>query len=288
MRRWRRLLAAAACACALGGATSSADSRQTVRLHAGFIPDILNSETNIQFGFDIASTVHGQLPSPLTHMVVHMPPGLVFITSTLGVGFNCAPSALALQGPQGCPAGAVIGLGGAEAKVMVGNEVMVEQAAITMLIGLPNPDHVEALLYANGDSPVVTELIFPAALYLETGPAGGRIEATIPPVEGLPQGPNVSLTRMAANFGPKGLTYYRHIHHRLPARRSDNPEALSPPWLPVLSRVRVRSRDQRGCCRLRPLSRVRAQTSASSPRCFVAEPTSVWALVWPARAGRWD
>lgn len=210
-----RLLTVFTCACALlGAAAGDASARQTVRLHANFIPDILDSETNIQFGFNISSTTRGQLPSPLTHIVVHLPPGLIFITSTLGVGFNCAPTTLELAGPQGCPAGATIGRGEAEVKVQVGSETMAEDAAITMLIGLPNPDHIEALLYASGESPVAAYLIFPAALYLETGPQGSRIEAAIPPVEGLPEGPNVSLVRMDANFGPKGLTYYRHIHHR--------------------------------------------------------------------------
>ena len=213
-----RGLLAVACACALAvGGADGAQARQIVYLHANFIPDILNSETNIQFGFDIGSSVPRQLPSPLTHLVVHMPPGLVFITSTLGIGFNCSATILELDGPPGCPAGATIGLGNAEAKMMVGEEAMAEQASITMVIGQPNTDHVEAILYADGESPVQAQLIFPAALYLETGPAGSRIEATIPPVQGLPDGPNVSLTRMNANFGPKGLTYYRHLHHRFVA-----------------------------------------------------------------------
>jgi hypothetical protein len=201
-------------ALALAGAPS-APAAQIAHLYAAFDPNILGSETNVEFGFAIENTDRRRVPSPLTHIVVHLPPGLVFITSDLGVDGNCEPSRLQLLGLSGCPAEAEFGLGRAVAELEIEETIFSEEAHVAMLIGLPNPEHFEALLYAVAATPVSAELIFPAALYLETGPSGSWIEATIPPVLTAPGLGNISLTSFNANFGPRGLTYYRHIHHEI-------------------------------------------------------------------------
>ena len=71
---------------------ATAGAAQTVTLHTSFSPDRLGASTTIGFGFQIAST-SGGLPSPLTGLSLHLPPGIDYVTTTLGLSI-CQPASL--------------------------------------------------------------------------------------------------------------------------------------------------------------------------------------------------
>jgi hypothetical protein len=204
----------AALVCALTPTMASA--MPTVRYTTTFSPNRLGAATTVGFAFKIGTT-NGSLPPPLRRVDVRLPPGLVFITSTLGAGLFCNPEVLVVEGPEACPINARIGLGNALVKVPIGPVILSEEAAVTVLMGEPNSNYIEVLFYAEGTSPVEAQLVFPAEMYLETGPQGSRINTALPLIPSLPEAPDVSVVSFRVAIGPRGLTYYKRHHGRVVA-----------------------------------------------------------------------
>jgi hypothetical protein len=70
------------------------------------------------------------------------------------------------------------------------------------------------LFYAEGQSPVAAQLIFTSQVLEAGAPYGGSLDTTIPPIPGLPDGPNVTVTRMRVTIGSQGVTYYTRARGR--------------------------------------------------------------------------
>jgi hypothetical protein len=185
-----------------------------VTLSASFKPDRLGARTTIEFGFQVRSTIPRRAPSPVTDVVLHLPAGMGLATSTLGLA-NCEPAALIAGGVNGCSANARIGFGSAVVAVPAENEPVEEEGSLTALVGPPNSEHLEVLFYAEGRSPVFAQLVFPGRLLDDDPPFGGLLNTVIPPIPTWPGGPNVAVTRMTSTIGPRGLTYYRHVHGKI-------------------------------------------------------------------------
>jgi hypothetical protein len=207
--RFALLLLAASALCM--SAPLSAQAAQTVSLETSFHPNRLGARTTIEFGFQVHNTVSRQAPSPVTNIDLHLPAGLGLATSTLGLA-NCAPLALIAGGVSGCPANARIGFGSAIVAVPAQGEPIEEQGSLTALVGLPNSEHLEVLFYAEGHSPVFAQLVFPGSVLDDSAPFSGRLDTAIPLTPTWPGGPDVAVTRMTSTIGPRGLTYYRHVH----------------------------------------------------------------------------
>jgi hypothetical protein len=198
------VLTAVVCSPAVASAAGNA------QLHAGFEPDRLGVSTTITIAFRIgtANTASG---SPLTNVEMRLPVGVTAGFNTLGVA-TCSPTVLEARGPGGCSPDALVGHGGAVVAVELGSERLSEPVDMSIFMAPAREEHTAMLFYASGTTPVISELVFPGLLLGDSGPFGARLDTTIPPVSGLPGGPEVALISMRAEMGGKGLTYYKRVH----------------------------------------------------------------------------
>jgi hypothetical protein len=202
-------LALVASACLASGAQAA----QIVKLQASFNPDRYGASTTIHFGFTISNS-EGGLPSPLTHLDLRMPPGMNYITSSLGLA-TCQPAKLVERGLAGCPANSRLGMGSAFVEVPFGSNAGHEIPEIQALMGPPHNGNVVVLFYANGLAPVYAQIVFQGELVTGGGVFGEDLSAAIPLIPSVTNGPPVSIINVKSTIGPNGLTYYKRVHGRL-------------------------------------------------------------------------
>jgi hypothetical protein len=205
--RYRRRAAAFLATAAALWATSTAGARaaERTRIDAAFSPERLGAATAMSVGFEVTAT-GGGLVAPLTAMDLRYPADLGIATSGLGSA-ACAPALIEAHGPGLCPANSLMGFGSALVEVPIGPEVVAETARIVLIAG-PSPDgYIHVLVAATGRSPVAARIVMPTLLL------GGHLHLTVPLVEGLANGPDVSVTRVHVTLGGN-LTYHRRVHGR--------------------------------------------------------------------------
>jgi hypothetical protein len=195
---------------ALGCLPASAQAAETVSLHTSFTPDRRGASTTIEFGFQIASTTGG-LPSPLTHVDLHMPRGMNYVSTTLGLAI-CKPEALIRSGLKGCSPNSRLGYGSAIVKVPFGTDAGQEIPEIQALMGPPHEGNIVVLFYANGLSPVYAQIVFSGELLPGEGPFGANLSTNIPEIKSVTNGPPVSIISVNSTIGPSHLTYYKRVH----------------------------------------------------------------------------
>jgi hypothetical protein len=200
------VLAAAVALCA--SCPGVARAAESTRIAVAFRPERLGAATTMSVGFEVAAPA-GQLVSPLTGMDFRYPADLGIATSGLGLA-ACAPAALEARGPAVCPPDSLMGSGSALVEVPVGAEVIAETARIALVAG-PSPDgYLHILVAATGRSPVAARIVMPTLLL------DGHLHLTVPLVEGLPGGPDVSVVRVHAVLGGD-LTYRERVRGRMVA-----------------------------------------------------------------------
>jgi hypothetical protein len=197
-----------ACACL----PSAASAEQTVTLHTSFSPNRLGASTTIGFGFDIAGP-GGTAPSPLRNVSLRLPPGINYLSTTLGLAI-CQPAALLERGLSGCSPNSRVGFGSAFVEVPFGETSGHEIPDIQALMGPPHDGNIVVLFYADGREPVYAQLVFQGELISGTQTLGGSLNAAIPLVPSVTGGPPVSIVRVSTTIGPAHLTYYEHVHGR--------------------------------------------------------------------------
>jgi hypothetical protein len=222
-----RLAAAAALSvallCALAPTAAQATS-ELASLNASFAPDRLGAPTTITFGFHL-STSEGTAPPPLTGLDLRMPAGMNYTTTTLGLAI-CQPAALLVKGLSGCSPNSRLGYGTAYVEVPFGTGAGHEIPEIQAISG-PSPNgNLVVLFYANGLYPVDAQLEFSGEVLPDAGRFGSQLAATVPLVQSVPGGPNVSIVSVTSTIGPSHLTYYKHVHGR---RVSFHPRGVSVP-----------------------------------------------------------
>ncbi|MFI5009434.1 MAG: hypothetical protein ACHQDY_04080 [Solirubrobacterales bacterium] len=201
------LLLALACGCLPATARASGD---TAKLEVAFSPYRLGSTTSIDLNLEISGP-DGGLPSPVTSFDSHLPAELELIGSTLGLAI-CQPAALLADGLSGCSPNARLGSGSATAEVPFGPEILGETANVEALMGPPIGEQVGVLIYAESQTPVFAQLIFPGILLIGSGPES--LDTNFPPVPTLPGARDAAVTKMTLEIGPRHLTYYKRIHGR--------------------------------------------------------------------------
>ncbi|HUB73376.1 MAG TPA: hypothetical protein VL979_04985 [Solirubrobacteraceae bacterium] len=201
-------LAAVLAACAAGASTAAASER--VALHARLFPDRLGASTTIGFGFEITST-EGGLPAPLESVSLQMPPGINYLSTTLGLAI-CHPAALLAHGLSGCSPNSRLGSGSAFVEVPFGQTAGHEIPEIQALMGPPHNGNVVVLFYASGLEPVFAQILFEGELIAGSQTTSGRLNASVPLIPSVAGGPPVSIVRVDATIGPAGLTYYERVH----------------------------------------------------------------------------
>jgi len=201
---------------ALAGAVTAA-GQPKVSLRASFTPDRLAKPTTIFFEFEIARN-QGQIPPPLTHVVLRMPAGMSYVTSSLGLAI-CNPKALEEKGLAGCSPNARLGHGSAFVEVPFGASSGQEIPDIEALVGPEHDGNVTVLFYANGRVPVYAQIVFSGELVPGGGPFGMALDTTVPLIPSVPGGAPVSILKVSSTIGPRGLTYYKRVHGRRVAYR---------------------------------------------------------------------
>jgi hypothetical protein len=211
VRGARVLLLAALLSCM--PACVRAQASPSTSIHVNFTPMHLGHGTTLQFNARITPT-EGLVPPPLTELTVLYPSALGVTVSGLGLA-TCTQSRLEDQGLRGCPANSHMGEGSALAEIPIGPEILTETASVAILRAPEQEGHLALLLYATGISPVFAQLAFPGLLLPSPPPYGASIHINVPLVPSLPGGPDVSVVKMHATLGPRGLTYYETVHGKV-------------------------------------------------------------------------
>jgi hypothetical protein len=196
-------------------APAAAAVTEQATLHASFSPDRLATSTTIGFGFNV-STTEGLAPPPLSNIDLHMPAGMNFTKTTLGLAI-CNPTSLQEHGVAGCSPNSRLGFGGASVEVPFGTGSGHELPEIQAMMGPPNNGNMVVLFYANGQTPVFAQLVFKGEVLPSSGIFGSELSTAVPPIPSVPNGPDVSIVSVHATIGPSHLTYYKHVHGRLVA-----------------------------------------------------------------------
>jgi hypothetical protein len=196
---------------ALGASAVAAPGPEQASMHASFSPDRLEASTTISFGFHL-QTATGLAPPPLTSVVLHMPAGMDYTHTTLGLS-TCRAATLQAVGVKGCPPNSRLGGGGAFVEVPFGTGSGHELPEIQALSGTPSSEgNMVVLFYADGQFPVSAQLVFSGEVLSDTGVFGSQLATSVPLIPSVPNGPAVSIVDVNATIGPAGLTYYRHVH----------------------------------------------------------------------------
>jgi hypothetical protein len=205
-----KLIALTAALLVCGCLPATAGATQTVSLQTSFTPNKLGVSTTVGFGFKIASS-GGGLPSPLTSLSLSLPPGIDYLTTTLGLSI-CQPANLLARGLAGCPPNSRLGFGSALVEVPFGQGSGHEIPNIQALMGPPHNGNIVVLFFANGQEPVYAQIVFQGELIYGSNTLGGSLNAAIPLIPSVTNGPPVSILSTQATIGPSHLTYYTRAH----------------------------------------------------------------------------
>lgn len=189
-----------------GGAAGS----QSVRLDVALVPKRLGRGTTIEFGFQIAPPA-GVVPSPLTGIDLSYPAKLGIATSGLGIA-TCEPAVLEDVGSDGCPANSRMGYGTATAEIQDGPAILRETVSTSVFMAPVRNGSLAMLFFADGESPISAQIVFPGLLLPAPAPFGGTLAITVPRVPSIPGAPDVAVVRLRSTIGPRALTYYEHLH----------------------------------------------------------------------------
>jgi hypothetical protein len=206
-------VAATLLACGCTPAAAGALASETATLKPTFEPDRLGASTTIGFSFTVATT-EGLAPPPLTSIDMHMPAGMNYAETNLGLAI-CQPESLQKEGLAGCPANSRLGSGSAYVEVPFGDGAGQELPEVQAVMGPPNNGNIVVLFYANGKTPVSAQLVFKGEVQPASGIFGSQLVTTVPAIPSVPDGPNVSIVSVKATIGPQGLIYTKHVHGRV-------------------------------------------------------------------------
>jgi hypothetical protein len=195
----------------LGWAPAPAWAAEHVRLQTSFKPNRLGAQTTFRFAFEV-SAPH-DLPSPLTEVALHLPRGIGFATSSLGLA-TCTAAKLESEGLEACPTNSLVGHGSALVQAPFAEDLIEEGALVYAVMAPQEGENLTILFYAEGSTPISAQLVFPGHLLTDTTPFGENLDTVIPPIPTVPEGPFVAVRRFATTIGPAGLTYYRRYQGR--------------------------------------------------------------------------
>jgi hypothetical protein len=197
---------------ALSAAAPALGHAESATLHASFSPNRLGASTTI--GFPSASTLAAAAsPQPQSAISLRLPPGIDYLSTTLGLAM-CRPAVLLARGPAGCPPNSRLGFASALVEVPFGSGAGKEIPEIQALMGPPANENIVVLFYANGLAPITAQIVMHAELIAGSDTIPGRLDTQVPLIASVPGGPSVSILSVTARIGPASLTYYgtRHGH----------------------------------------------------------------------------
>ncbi len=186
-----------------------------VSLSAAFSPERLGAGTTVHLGFRITGP-DGLIPSPLTELGVLYPAELGIATSSLGL--EVAPAAqLQSDGLACCPANSLMGHGSALIDVPFALGPVLEPVRASRCSPAPSARAIwGSSSSADGEAPVIAELIFPGVVLPAQPPFGGKLPRN--PAAAGAKRPGKAPTPLSSEWkrrsGRATLTYYRRVHGR--------------------------------------------------------------------------
>lgn len=195
---------------ALSATAPAVAQAESAALHASFSPNRLGASTTIGFSFSLNAS-GGGIPPPLSAISLRLPPGIDYLSTTLGLAI-CRPAVLLARGPTGCPPNSRLGSGSALVEVPFGSGAGKEIPEIQALMGPPANENIVVLFYANGLAPITAQIVMQAELIAGTNTMPGRLDTQVPLIASVPAGPPVSILSVTATIGPAGLTYHERRH----------------------------------------------------------------------------
>lgn len=184
-----------------------------VRLKAAFSPERLGTSTTLEIGFHVEDPP-AAAPSPVVAVELLYPSDLGIGASGLGLE-SCTVARLEEFGVAGCPQDSVMGHGNAIVEVPLSADVVLEKAQITLIAGAVSEGHLGLIFYASGEHPVIAQLAFPGIVLPAPAPFGGNLEAQLPLVPSVPEGPDAALIQLETSLGPQHITYHEEVKGRL-------------------------------------------------------------------------
>jgi hypothetical protein len=194
------------------GRCQPAAAAPIVALRAALIPEQLGKGTTIEFTLTINPPA-GQFPAAARTIELRYPANLGLQRTDLGIE-DCHAPTLEADGPSGCPADSVMGYGSGTVEVPFGSEILHEQIRATAFMAPLHEGHISLLLYADGESPVSAQLVFPATVLPAAAPFGGDLTTTLPLITSVPEAPDVALLSLTMTLGPNHITYYEYARHK--------------------------------------------------------------------------
>lgn len=196
---------------------AGAAAAQLASIQARFAPYRLGAFTALTIGFHIRAA-DGGLPAPLASIAYRYPRQIGLTRTELGMA-ACRERALRLHGPKACPADSIMGSGRALAQFQV-SPLLSQEPATVALVAAPSPTgYLKLLASATGHYPIAARIVMQALL------RPGRLQITVPPIRGIPEGPDVAVARVRLTIGGR-LTYHERRHGR---RISFHPRGVSLP-----------------------------------------------------------
>ncbi len=182
-------------------------------LQASFTPNVLGASTTIGFGFHLA-TAEGLAPPPLANIDLHMPAGMNYTATTLGLAI-CQPEELEKHGLNGCPANSRLGSGSAFVEVPFGTGSGQEIPEIQALMGPPSPPATSSCCSTPTARPRSSRSWSSGA---KCCPRRGASARSWPPTcrrsPACPTAPTSRSSACSPRSARADLTYYKHVHGR--------------------------------------------------------------------------
>jgi hypothetical protein len=166
-------------------------------INPSFLPDRFGARTAFRFAFTLEGG-EGQVPPPLSRMVVHLPAGLAL---ELGAASTCAPERLRRGGPAACPSRSLIGRGHAMLEVHAGSQA-IEEGALLSALRTPNRGgHASFALFGQGRTPLDQQTTSTAVVLRDDAPYGSKLSMSIPPIPTVMFEPNASIISSSLTIG---------------------------------------------------------------------------------------
>lgn len=140
----------------------------------------------------------GGIPSPLTQLVIDIPPGPTYNFATTPLCSVAVVKAATGSTPPSCPAGSKIGSGSAEVEAALGTTTLQEPATLDIYLTSRSP--VVAEVWANGTTPVEETLAFPGTFTPTAAPFAEKITVNVPPIQ-IPGAPDASVVSLDFTLG---------------------------------------------------------------------------------------
>lgn len=207
-------LAATTLSLLAGGCPAArASAAPSVGVRATLAPEVLGHSTTVRVSVRLLAGDE-PVPPPLVEGELRYPAGLDVQLSGLGID-PCHVAALELFGLAACPPNSVMGYGSATAQLLIKREVVSESARIAVVRTDEQAGHPAALFYIYGETALSAQIVLMVEMLTAVRPYGGLLRVHVPLIPTFFEGPDVSVVEMSLVLGPKNLTYYERIHHKL-------------------------------------------------------------------------